>query len=242
MDAGSSPKPPAQLINGRMLGMPLNLRHQVIRQGFPGQCSPGLENFMDLIGNVPQLNHPGHGINILACFSHVNLIGCIVNGYIAAASYASNNAANRKKRHKTAQRRRRNPGLSFCVNLSCPARSGIQRLRVARGVSAPHDEVLLFRQKNPKPVAPGRGPQEKPKVVILNAVKNLFFVGSRSLIESSFARPVHFVQGKLRQSSPSYGMDGTGAQPRPQAPGHVLVIPDPDRGSSVFAFSSICEE
>ena len=67
-------------------------------------------------------------------------------------------------------------------------------------VSAPRDEVpsqgpfrassgqaLLFRQKDPKPVAPGRGPQEKPKVVILNAVKNLFFVGSRSLIESSFA-------------------------------------------------------
>ena len=35
-------------------------------------------------------------------------------------------------------------------------------------------------------MAPGRGPQEKPKVVILNAVKNLFFVDSRSLIESSF--------------------------------------------------------
>ena len=35
-------------------------------------------------------------------------------------------------------------------------------------------------------MAPGRGPQEKPKVVILNAVKNLFFVGSRSLIESFF--------------------------------------------------------
>ncbi len=34
-------------------------------------------------------------------------------------------------------------------------------------------------------MAPGRGPPEKPKVVILNAVKNLFFVGSRSLIESS---------------------------------------------------------
>ena len=30
--------------------------------------------------------------------------------------------------------------------------------RGACGVSAPHDEVLLFRQKDPKPLAPGRGP------------------------------------------------------------------------------------
>ena len=30
--------------------------------------------------------------------------------------------------------------------------------RKARGVSAPRDEVLLFRQKDPKPLAPGRGP------------------------------------------------------------------------------------
>ena len=27
-----------------------------------------------------------------------------------------------------------------------------------RGVSSPHAEVLLFRQKDPKPWAPGRGP------------------------------------------------------------------------------------
>ena len=27
-----------------------------------------------------------------------------------------------------------------------------------RGVSPPHDEVLLFRQKDPKPLAPVRGP------------------------------------------------------------------------------------
>ncbi len=27
------------------------------------------------------------------------------------------------------------------------------------GVSPPHDEAILFRQKDPKPVAPGRGPQ-----------------------------------------------------------------------------------
>ena len=74
----------------------------------------------------------------------------------------------------------------------------------------------MFRQKDPKPLAPGRGPQEKPKVVILNAVKNLFFVGSRSLIESSFA--TLRTGAALRQSSPPYEMDGTGAQPRPQAP------------------------
>ena len=30
--------------------------------------------------------------------------------------------------------------------------------RGACGVSPPHDEVLLFRQKDPKPLAPGRGP------------------------------------------------------------------------------------
>ena len=32
----------------------------------------------------------------------------------------------------------------------------------ACGVSAPHDEVLLFRQKDPKPWAPGRGPRGVP--------------------------------------------------------------------------------
>ena len=32
------------------------------------------------------------------------------------------------------------------------------RRRKARGVSSPRDEVLLFRQKDPKPLAPGRGP------------------------------------------------------------------------------------
>ena len=30
------------------------------------------------------------------------------------------------------------------------------------GVSPPHDEVLLFRQKDPKPLAPGRGPRGVP--------------------------------------------------------------------------------
>ena len=35
-----------------------------------------------------------------------------------------------------------------------PARRGSEEC----GVSPPHDEVLLFRQKDPKPGAPGRGP------------------------------------------------------------------------------------
>ncbi len=48
------------------------------------------------------------------------------------------------------------PFLSFLLRGVGPARRGEEDC----GVSAPHDEVLLFRQKNPKPVAPGRGPQE----------------------------------------------------------------------------------
>ena len=33
-----------------------------------------------------------------------------------------------------------------------------RRRKSSCGVSAPHDEILLFRQKDPKPLAPGRGP------------------------------------------------------------------------------------
>ena len=110
--------------------------------------------------------------------------------------------------------------------------------------------------KGPKTIGARAWPPEKPKVVILNAVKNLFFVGSRSLIESSFAplpsAPLPSATllsaslpstsllsatlpsatlrtsragrtgrtgAALRQSSPPYGMDGTGAPPRPQVPG-----------------------
>ncbi len=42
----------------------------------------------------------------------------------------------------------------------CPCDRQPVREGMGCGVSPPHDEVLLFRQKNPKPVAPGRGPQE----------------------------------------------------------------------------------
>ena len=44
-----------------------------------------------------------------------------------------------------------------------------------RGVSAPHAEVLLFRQKAPKPLAPGRGPRRWRSVVILSEAKDLLF-------------------------------------------------------------------
>ncbi len=81
---------------------------------------------------------------------------------------------------------------------------------------APARRGPFVSAKGPKTSGARAGPPEKPKVVILNAVKNLFFVGSRSLIESSFATLRTSVA--LRQSSPPYGMDGTGAQPRQQAP------------------------
>ena len=85
-----------------------------------------------------------------------------------------------------------------------------------RGVG-PTRRGSFVSAKGPKTRGARAGPPEKPKVVILNAVKNLFFVGSRSLIESSFA--TLRTSATLRQSSPPYEMDGTGTQPRPQAPG-----------------------
>ena len=61
----------------------------------------------------------------------------------------------------------------------------------------------MFRQKDPKPLAPGRGPP------------------------GAFA-PVPIVRAaelaSLRQSSPPHRVFGTGAQPRPQAPGHGTCI------------------
>ena len=53
-------------------------------------------------------------------------------------------------------------GLPSFLSTGCGAAS-IERFakegkRGACGVSAPHDEILLFRQKDPKPWAPGRGP------------------------------------------------------------------------------------
>ncbi len=57
------------------------------------------------------------------------------------------------------------------------------------GVSAPHDEVLLFRQKDPKPVAPGRGPPEGVPA-------------PRSLVCG--------LRNSLRSDSPRRHMEGTG--------------------------------
>ena len=65
------------------------------------------------------------------------------------------------------------------------------------GVSPPHDEVLLFRQKDPKPFAPGRGP-----------------AGAFTPVPFAWAAEL----ASLRQSSPPNRVCGTGAQPRPQAP------------------------
>ena len=66
------------------------------------------------------------------------------------------------------------------------------------GVSPPHDEVLLFRQKDPKPLAPGRGCAPVP---VTRAAE----------------------LASLRQSSPPHRNSGTGAQPRPQAPGNGAI-------------------
>ena len=70
------------------------------------------------------------------------------------------------------------------------------------GVSPPHAEVLLFRQKDPKPLAPGRGPRGVP------------LPQSRML----------GLRNSLRSDSPRHQIGfGTGAQPRPQAPGHGAI-------------------
>ncbi len=108
------------------------------------------------------------------------------------------------------------------------------------GVSAPHDEVLLFRQKDPKPVAPGRGPQEGVPV-------------PRSLVCG--------LRNSLRSDSPRRHMEGTGPRRSParrrregagggiclfcharldrassllSSPTSPSVIPDSDRGSRVL--------
>ena len=52
-------------------------------------------------------------------------------------------------------------GLGFVLRGFAPARRGDGDC----GVSPPHDEVLLFRQKDPKPVAPGRGPARRHREV-----------------------------------------------------------------------------
>ena len=67
----------------------------------------------------------------------------------------------------------------------------------ACGVSPPHDEVLLFRQKDPKPVAPGCGPS-----------------GACAPVPVVWAAEL----AALKQSSPPNRICGTGPQPRPEAP------------------------
>ena len=80
------------------------------------------------------------------------------------------------------------------------AGSGSSKGWAACGVSPPHDEVLLFRQKDPKPLAPGRGPS-----------------GACAPVPVTWAAEL----ATLRQSSPPNRNCGTGAQPRPQAPGNA---------------------
>ncbi len=125
------------------------------------------------------------------------------------------------------------PFLSFLLRGFAPARRGEEDC----GVSAPHDEVLLFRQKDPKPLAPGRGPQ-----------RGCLCPGPGGV--GCGTRCAQTVLAAKR-------MDGTGAQPRPEAPGGVSchprldrassllsspttlsVIPGPDRGSRVVGVSS----
>ena len=50
------------------------------------------------------------------------------------------------------------PFLSTRYGVTAIERFAKEGKRGACGVSAPHDEILLFRQKDPKPWAPGRGP------------------------------------------------------------------------------------
>ena len=133
--------------------------------------------------------------------------------------------------------------------LSSPTRSGIQGFCLSScRVSPPHDEVpstgsgqtLLFRQKDPKPLAPGRGPKGVPL-----PQSRLFGLPSTSrcratLRMNGLSLPVHashpFVlsvaersRRALRQSSPPNRIFGTEAQPRPKAPGcgavYQVVIP-----------------
>ena len=77
-----------------------------------------------------------------------------------------------------------------------PARRGG---RNACGVSPPRAEVLLFRQKDPKPLAPGRGPS-----------------GAFAPVPKGLGCGTRFAQTVL---APQLDF-GTAAQPRPQAPGN----------------------
>ena len=95
------------------------------------------------------------------------------------------------------------PFLSFLLWGVGPARRGEEDC----GVSPPHDEVLLFRQKDPKPVAPERGPQEGVPV-------------PRSLVCG--------LRNSLRSDSPRPHMawTGPGHSPARRRQEVFLVIPD----------------
>ena len=120
--------------------------------------------------------------------------------------------------------------------------------RNACGVSSPRAEVLLFRQKDPKPLAPGRGPSgafapvPKVRAAELASLKQSSppnrirdrgaappagaMRWRQKLARSFFPRPLG--EGRVRailaasssriRCRPYYN-DGE-AQPRPQAPGH----------------------
>ncbi len=132
------------------------------------------------------------------------------------------------------------PFLSFLLRGFAPARRGEEDC----GVSAPHDEVLLFRQKDPKPVAPGRGPQEGVPV------PRSLVCGLRNSLRSDSPRRQNG-NGRDRGTAPPGGArttasscharssieSRTGPAPPAVIPAPPPVIPDPDRGSRVFVFA-----
>ena len=107
------------------------------------------------------------------------------------------------------------------------------------GVSPPRDEVLLFRQKDPKPLAPGRGPtgafapvpiawasfdfrrvapyaQDERIINPRSSVPHPFILSPSTALRTGVTE---WSRRALRQSSPPIRVCGPGAQPHPQAPG-----------------------
>ncbi len=117
----------------------------------------------------------------------------------------------------------------FCFAGCRPARRGEEDC----GVSPPHDEVLLFRQKDPKPVAPGRGPQRGC------LCPGPWCVGCGTRCAQTVLAPIW--KGRDRGAAPPGGARN---EPLPlllpSSPARSgiqrSVIPDLDRGSSIFAF------
>ena len=120
----------------------------------------------------------------------------------------------------------------------------------------------MFRQKDPKPLAPGRGPAGAFAPSRLLGLPSTSGALRLTLRMNGFSLPIHpsphpFVlspstalrtgvtewsRRALRQSSPPNRMFGPGAQPRPQAPGcgavFQVVIPSVTRNLH-FSFSVI---